>query len=210
MLVNPANPATRSATLRDVGLAARALGLQIIVLNASTSREINAAFERFVRERPDALLSAPTPFSPTGVSSWSTWRHSTRSPRHILCVYLPNRRADELRSDIKMHIVRSAHTWSHPQGREAGGHAGSAIDQVRTGHQPPDRPNARPRRATLAARPRRRGDRMRATRVHHAARRRGGCVAAAARAQQPAMPVIAFLGSGASLVAPRFTLFGRA
>ena len=43
VLVNPTNPATSEATLRDVGLAARALGLQIMVLNASTSREINAA-----------------------------------------------------------------------------------------------------------------------------------------------------------------------
>ena len=34
---------------------------------------------------------------------------------------------------------------------------------------------------------------MKRARVHHAARRRGGCVAAAARAQQPAMPVIGFL-----------------
>ena len=31
-------------------------GLQIQVLNASTSREIDAAFATFVRERPDALF----------------------------------------------------------------------------------------------------------------------------------------------------------
>jgi putative ABC transport system substrate-binding protein len=61
-LVNPANPATSEATLRDVGLAARALGLQIIVLNASTSREINAAFATFVGERPDALFVASSPY----------------------------------------------------------------------------------------------------------------------------------------------------
>ncbi len=36
--------------------AARAMGLQIQVVNASTSHEINAAFATFVRERPDALL----------------------------------------------------------------------------------------------------------------------------------------------------------
>ena len=45
-------------------------------------------------------------------------------------------------------------------------------------HQPQDRQGARPRRAADAARPRRRGDRVRTARVHHAARRRGGCVAA--------------------------------
>jgi putative ABC transport system substrate-binding protein len=55
VLVNPANAANTEPTLRDVEPAARAMGLQIQVLNASTSREINAAFASFVRERPDAL-----------------------------------------------------------------------------------------------------------------------------------------------------------
>ena len=50
------------ATLRDVEAAARAMGLQIQVLNASTSREIDAAFATFVRERPDALFVGPDPF----------------------------------------------------------------------------------------------------------------------------------------------------
>jgi putative ABC transport system substrate-binding protein len=39
--------------------AARAIGLQIQVLNASTSHEIDAAFATFVRERPDALFVVP-------------------------------------------------------------------------------------------------------------------------------------------------------
>ena len=38
------------------------MGLQIQVLNASTSREINAAFATFVRERPDALFVGSDPF----------------------------------------------------------------------------------------------------------------------------------------------------
>ena len=44
---------------------------------------------------------------------------------------------------------------------------GSA-DQVRAGHQPQDREGAEPRSSTDAARPRRRGDRMKAARVHRA------------------------------------------
>jgi putative ABC transport system substrate-binding protein len=56
VLVNPANTANAETTLRDVEPAARAVGLQIRILKASTSREIEAAFATFVRERPDALF----------------------------------------------------------------------------------------------------------------------------------------------------------
>jgi putative tryptophan/tyrosine transport system substrate-binding protein len=55
VLVNPTNPVAET-TVRDVEPAARAIGMQIQVLNASTSREIGAAFATFVRERPDALF----------------------------------------------------------------------------------------------------------------------------------------------------------
>jgi putative tryptophan/tyrosine transport system substrate-binding protein len=56
LLVNPANVLTTETTLRDVEAAARTMGLQIQVLNASTIREINAAFATLVRERPDAVF----------------------------------------------------------------------------------------------------------------------------------------------------------
>jgi putative ABC transport system substrate-binding protein len=56
VLVNPTNATNTESTLRDVEPAARAMGLQIQVLEASTSREINVAFATFVRERPDALF----------------------------------------------------------------------------------------------------------------------------------------------------------
>jgi putative ABC transport system substrate-binding protein len=62
VLVNPANAAQTETLLRDVEAAARAIGLQIQVLNASTSREIDAAFATFVRERPDALFVGGDPF----------------------------------------------------------------------------------------------------------------------------------------------------
>jgi putative ABC transport system substrate-binding protein len=61
VLVNPAGPGFE-ITLRDVEPAARAMGLQVEVLNASTSREINAAFATFERKRPDALFISTDPF----------------------------------------------------------------------------------------------------------------------------------------------------
>ena len=62
VLVNPANTANTETTLKDVEPAARAVGLQIQVLNADTSHEIDAAFATIVRERPDALFSASSPY----------------------------------------------------------------------------------------------------------------------------------------------------
>jgi putative ABC transport system substrate-binding protein len=56
VLVNPGNATTADTTLREVQAAARAIGMEIRVLNASTSREINAAFASLARERPDALF----------------------------------------------------------------------------------------------------------------------------------------------------------
>jgi putative ABC transport system substrate-binding protein len=62
VLVNPGNTASTETTLRDVDPAARAMGLKIKVLNASTSREINTVFATFERERPDALFVASDGF----------------------------------------------------------------------------------------------------------------------------------------------------
>jgi putative ABC transport system substrate-binding protein len=64
VLVNPANATTAETTLRDVQEAARIIGLQIEIINASTIREIDAAFAALARERPDALFVASDGFFP--------------------------------------------------------------------------------------------------------------------------------------------------
>jgi putative tryptophan/tyrosine transport system substrate-binding protein len=56
------NALLAETTLRAVEEAARAFGLQIQVLNASTSREIDAAFDTLGRERVDALFVDPSVF----------------------------------------------------------------------------------------------------------------------------------------------------
>jgi ABC-type uncharacterized transport system substrate-binding protein len=62
VLVNPDSAATTEATLRAMEPAARAIGMQIQILNANTTREIDAAFDSIDRERPDALFVAGSPF----------------------------------------------------------------------------------------------------------------------------------------------------
>jgi putative tryptophan/tyrosine transport system substrate-binding protein len=62
VLINPANAPVAETTLRGIPEAARALGLQIQVLESTTSREIEAAFATLVRDRADALFVAPDAF----------------------------------------------------------------------------------------------------------------------------------------------------
>jgi len=62
VLVNPANTTSAEFTLRYIPEAARALGLQSLVLNASTSQQIDATFETLVSERVDTLFVAADAF----------------------------------------------------------------------------------------------------------------------------------------------------
>jgi putative ABC transport system substrate-binding protein len=62
VLVNPADATTAESTLKDMEPAARAIGLQIQILNASTAAEIDVAFATISRERPDAIFVASDPF----------------------------------------------------------------------------------------------------------------------------------------------------
>ena len=62
VLVNPSNVPTTEATLHVVQEAARAIGVQTEIVNATTISEIDAAFASFARERPDALFVAPDGF----------------------------------------------------------------------------------------------------------------------------------------------------
>jgi putative ABC transport system substrate-binding protein len=62
VLVNPANPRQAGTIVAEVEAAARAMGPQIQIFNATTGREINAAFEAIARERSDAVLIGGDPY----------------------------------------------------------------------------------------------------------------------------------------------------
>jgi putative tryptophan/tyrosine transport system substrate-binding protein len=62
LLVNPDNVGNAERVVKDAEAAATAIGLQIQVLNASNSDEIDAAFATLVSDRADALLLGPDAF----------------------------------------------------------------------------------------------------------------------------------------------------
>jgi putative tryptophan/tyrosine transport system substrate-binding protein len=62
VLVNRTDPVSFEATLRAIDSVAHSMALQVQILNASTSPEINEAFRGFLHDRPDALFVAADGF----------------------------------------------------------------------------------------------------------------------------------------------------
>ena len=54
-VINPRNPTSESQT-RDVQAAARTLGVELLILNASSERDIDAAFASVVQQRVNAVM----------------------------------------------------------------------------------------------------------------------------------------------------------
>src|SRR5262245_49144942 len=90
VLVDPTSITITETALRELEPAALNMGIQIQVLHASNSREINAAFARFVRERPDALFVNIGPlFTARRVQL------STLAARHVVPMTSANRQITE-------------------------------------------------------------------------------------------------------------------
>ena len=125
VLVNPASAANAESTLRDVEAAARAIGLQIQVFNASTSREIDAAFAKFMRERPDALfVSTDTFFTSRRVQLVNL------STRHAIPAGFANRESTEIGA-LMSYGTNIPYAW-----RQSGAYAGRILN----GAKPADLP----------------------------------------------------------------------
>jgi len=86
LLVNPTNTPSAEPTLRDVPEAARAIGLQIQILNASTIRDIEAAFATIAIDRADALFVAPD-----GFFNARRVQFATLATRHAIPATYPSR-----------------------------------------------------------------------------------------------------------------------
>jgi putative tryptophan/tyrosine transport system substrate-binding protein len=79
LLVNPSSPELAEPQSQELQVAARSLGLQLHVLNASTEREIDMAFATVVQLRPGGLVIVPDPFFTN-----SSERLAARSLRHAI------------------------------------------------------------------------------------------------------------------------------
>ena len=138
------------------------MGLQIQVLNASTNREIDAAFATLHASGPMPSSSAATPSSTSRRMQLANAGGAPRVPATYSTVTIAEAGGLMSYGTNMTDSFRQVgvYTRPHPQGREARGLAGRAVVQIRVGHQRPDRQDARPQRAAVAARPRRRGDRV--------------------------------------------------
>ena len=62
LLVNPANPTVAETNTKEVQAAARTLGLELHVLNASTERDFDGVFAKLIQLRAGGLVIGGGPF----------------------------------------------------------------------------------------------------------------------------------------------------
>jgi putative ABC transport system substrate-binding protein len=125
MLVNPENVPVAARTLREVPEAARAIGLQMRILNASTKDEIEAAFVTLVRDKIDALFVAPDPFFISQRDQFATLTARYRIPA-----------AYSTRDDVEAGGLMSYGTDNQEMYRQVGIYTG----QILKGAKPADLP----------------------------------------------------------------------
>jgi putative tryptophan/tyrosine transport system substrate-binding protein len=161
LLVNPTSPFAETLS-RDARAAARALGLQLHVLQASTEREFETAFATSVELRAGALVISPDVLFTNGSD-----KLAALMLRHMLPAIYPVREfaaagglmsyGPSITDAWRLMGIYAARIT---QGRETCRSAGPASDEGRTGHQSQGCQGAWHHFPDYAARPRRRGDRV--------------------------------------------------
>ena len=108
VMINPSNVGTAETTLREVQKAAGDFGLQIQLLNASNSREIDAAFAAISRERAEALFVAPDAFFGSRRVQFATLAARDRIPTtYSQRIYVESRNHGRIRQRTKRRTVDS-------------------------------------------------------------------------------------------------------
>jgi hypothetical protein len=196
VLVNPGSPSTAEPTLKGVRQAARRLGLEISILNASTVAEIDAAFTALARERTDALFVAGDGFFNSRRVPLATLAARDRVPmsfasrEYVDVGGLMNYGANiaEMFRQVGLYagqILKGAKLPSYRCCSRPNSSSSSTCKRL--GHSAlrcPTRSNCSPTRSSSEA-----------PRVHIAARRRGGCVAARGARSRRRRVLVATLSS---------------
>jgi putative tryptophan/tyrosine transport system substrate-binding protein len=134
LLVNPANWVAAENTIKDVGMAAAAIGRHLEVVNAATAREIETAFGRIVQNRLDALIVAPDPLFFDRIVLIATL-----AARHALpAIYGP-------REFVDAGGLMSYGASNQQRYRQVGIYAG----RILKGEKPPDMPVIQPTKFEL-------------------------------------------------------------
>ena len=182
-LVNPTNPNadTLSTSLR---LAARTLGLQFHIVNASTEPDIENAFGILVEQQVGGLVVPSDVFLITHEERVAALALSHRLPAIFQTRTVAAAGGLMSYSGNAFDVYRQAGSYTGRvlKGEKPGGLASAADHSGRADHQSAERKGARTQPPALAPWPCRRGDRMSTSRVHLAARRRGSVAARGARA----------------------------
>jgi putative ABC transport system substrate-binding protein len=125
VLVNPAFAAQSELALRELQPAARAIGVQIQVLNAGTRQEIDAAFTTIGSDRPDALfVTSDTFFTSRRVQLVNL------ATRYAIPTAFPNRESAEI-GGLMSYGTNISDAW-----RQSGSYAG----RILRGTKPADLP----------------------------------------------------------------------
>jgi putative tryptophan/tyrosine transport system substrate-binding protein len=124
LLINPNDPEDAS-TKTDAQDAARRLNLKLVVMNASTEREIDAAFTRFAQEQVGAVVIGSDPFFVTRREQIASL--AARQTMPIIC-------------SVREYVAAGGlMSYGNPL-REAYRHAGLYVGRILRGAKPTDLP----------------------------------------------------------------------
>ena len=158
MLQNPTNPVSQSANA-EAQAAARTLGLQLLVLNASTESDFEP-FRNLVQHRRRRCMSAPARSFRTATSRSWRWRRATGCRQSIQTMSGVAGGLMSYGSPRAENVRLAGNYTGRIQGRETGRPVGAAAHQSRAARQHKDRQGARPHHPDRSVGPRRRGDRI--------------------------------------------------
>ena len=162
LLVNPADPTVAETNTKEVQAAARTLGLELHVLNASTERDFDAVFAKLIQLRAGGLVIGGDPFFTS-----RSEQLAALAVRHAVPAIYQDREfavAGGLLSygaDVTdAYRLAGNYTGRVLKGDKPADLPVQQATKVELYHQPQDRQGARHHRPQHANRSRRRGDRI--------------------------------------------------